>query len=73
MRNWTSEARAAHSALIRELKPWKKSTGPRTKNGKTKSKRNALKHGTRSEEWKQFLHALRLQKEFVRKVRAQDK
>lgn len=41
---WTPERRARQSALIRTWQPWKKSTGPKTPEGKTRSS-HALKHG----------------------------
>jgi hypothetical protein len=40
---WTAERRALQAALIRTWQPWKKSTGPRTPEGKSKSSRNAYK------------------------------
>lgn len=40
---WTAERRAQQAALIRTWQPWKKSTGPRTPEGKSKSSRNAHK------------------------------
>lgn len=48
MATWTPERRAAQAELIRRLKPWEKSTGPRTANGKAKAGRNSRKHGLRS-------------------------
>lgn len=44
---WTPLARARQAALIRERKPWLKSTGPRTAAGKARSSRNAHKGGWR--------------------------
>ena len=39
-RNWTPEARARQSALIRAWKPWERSTGATTPDGKAKSAQN---------------------------------
>jgi hypothetical protein len=40
---WTAERRARQAMLIHTWQPWKKSTGPRTLEGKSKSSRNAYK------------------------------
>ena len=42
-RKWTLEQRKRQSQLIRQWKPWEKSTGPRTPEGKENSKMNAVK------------------------------
>lgn len=42
---WTPERRARQAALIRAWKPWERSTGPRTPEGKAKASRNAYKGG----------------------------
>ena len=47
MNGWTPERRARMSAMIRNWKPWEKSTGPRTDEGKAVSSRNAFKGGYR--------------------------
>lgn len=41
MNGWTPERRARAAALIRSRKPWERSTGPRTPEGKARSSRNA--------------------------------
>jgi len=46
MRQWTKAEREQQSRLIRKIKPWKKSTGPRTFDGKEKSKMNAYQDGS---------------------------
>ncbi|MPZ46983.1 MAG: hypothetical protein GEV05_27185 [Betaproteobacteria bacterium] len=47
---WTQERRARQSALVRSWRPWGRSTGPRTDEGKARSSLNAWKHGARSAE-----------------------
>lgn len=42
---WTPERRVRQAELIRLWKPWEKSTGPRTPDGKAKAARNAWKGG----------------------------
>ncbi len=45
MRNWTPEQRQRQRELIQRWKPWEKSTGAKTLEGKAKSSRNATKRG----------------------------
>jgi hypothetical protein len=40
---WTDERRAKQAALIHRWKPWEKSTGAKTSEGKAKSARNAFR------------------------------
>jgi len=40
MPRWTDEARLKQSELIRKVRPWEKSTGPRTPKGKAISSKN---------------------------------
>lgn len=42
---WTTERRARQALLIRTWRPWEKSTGPRTDEGKARASRNAFKGG----------------------------
>lgn len=44
---WTPEARARQAELIRTWKPWTKSTGPRTAEGKAKAAQRGFKGGHR--------------------------
>ena len=44
----TPEHRALRAELIRRWKPWQKSTGPRSIEGKAKVSRNAFKGGQRA-------------------------
>jgi len=45
MTYWTEEKKKEQSERIRALKPWEKSTGPKTEEGRKTSSRNAFKHG----------------------------
>ena len=44
---WTPERRARQAELIKTWKPWQRSTGPRSPEGKAKSARNAYRSGFR--------------------------
>jgi hypothetical protein len=52
---WTPERRARQAELIRTWRPWQKSTGPRSVEGKAKAARNGDKGGA----WKVELADLR--------------
>ena len=43
MRNWTPEQRQRQRELIQRWKPWEKSTGAKTPEGKKRSSQNAYK------------------------------
>jgi hypothetical protein len=43
--SWTPKRRVRQTELIRQWRPWAKSTGPRTNEGKAKASRNAYKGG----------------------------
>ena len=45
---WTPERRARQAALIRTWRPWEKSTGPRSVEGKARTSRNGFKGGHRA-------------------------
>jgi hypothetical protein len=59
---WSPERRARQAELIRALKPWKKSTGPRTDAGKARCAANALKHGYRS---RAYIEAKRAERQLL--------
>ena len=50
---WTQERRARQAELIRQWRPWEKSTGPKTAEGKTVVSQNAYKGG-----WREVLRVL---------------
>ena len=68
MPRWTAQARAKQAAIIRQNKPWEKSTGPKTTAGKNRSAQNGFKHGFRSQEYLQLRRALIMQSNYVRTV-----
>jgi len=45
---WTPARRERQSHLIRTWRPWERSTGPKSAEGKRRSAKNAAKHGARS-------------------------
>ena len=45
MRHWTPEERLKQSEAIRRWKPWEKSTGAKTPQGRATSAKNATKSG----------------------------
>ena len=45
MRNWTHEERQRQRDLIQRWKPWMRSTGAKTPEGKKRSSQNAYKTG----------------------------
>ena len=46
---WTPERRAKQAELIRQWKPWAKSTGPKSTEGKQRVARNAWTGGNRAQ------------------------
>ena len=68
MRQWTEKERKRQACVIRRSKPWRKSTGPRTKAGKEKSKYNATKHNSRSASFIRMRKALAAQSAFLKSV-----
>jgi len=49
MNGWTPERKLKQQEAIHRWKPWNKSTGPRTANGRANSSQNAVKTGQSSE------------------------
>jgi hypothetical protein len=70
---WSPERRVRQAELIRRFAPWRHSTGPKTKAGKARCAKNALRHGSRSgsriRELQRIRYALRLAADNIRKVR----
>ena len=64
---WTLERRQRQAELIRRWKPWEKSTGPKSPEGKARSARSGYKGGTR-EILRELARALREQAEALKRV-----
>jgi hypothetical protein len=68
---WTPERRAKQAEAIRRNKPWAKSTGPRTAEGKATSSRNADK-GVNRELWRAWERASKARLKFLAHLIARD-
>ena len=69
MRHWTSEQRQRQRELIQRWKPWTKSTGAKTFEGKKRSAQNAFKTGKSleiREMIKQLNRVLKSQRQLLR-------
>jgi hypothetical protein len=73
-KGWSEERRARQAALIRGWSPWRRSTGPRTDEGKAISARNATRHGRSSRAFiarlRRIRRALRLAAHTLAVIRA---
>jgi hypothetical protein len=65
-KGWPPARRRAQAARMRAQKPWLRSTGPRTANGKARSRLNGYKHGLRSQAMRRLKSLLREQRRFMR-------
>ena len=61
---WTQEQRNRRAEAIKKWKPWEKSTGPRTPDGKAKVATNAYKGGI-NQELRQLAKLLRESKSII--------
>ena len=49
-KGWTPERRARQAALISSWRPWERSTGPRTEDGKARGSQNRFRGAHREEQ-----------------------
>ena len=57
-KGWSPERRQRQREAIQKWKPWDKSTGPKTKEGKTKAAANSHKHGLYDAHSRDLMRAL---------------
>jgi len=69
MNGWTPERRAKQSAMIHQWKPWEKSTGARTPEGKTRCSRNADKPNSFRRQLKEINALLKEHKALMQELR----
>jgi hypothetical protein len=62
--SWSDERRARMAEMVRTWAPWKRSTGPRSPEGKARSSRNAWKGGSRPT-MRDLARLLREQREYL--------
>ena len=72
-KGWTEERRRRQAEIIRQNKPWEKSTGPKTQKGKNRVALNALKHGRDSQMMRSYSAALTLNSHFVKQMQLASK
>lgn len=65
---WADERRKRQSELIRTWKPWEKSTGPKSAQGKMKAAKNSYKTGEYCHETHEVRRYLADQNRFLREV-----
>lgn len=65
MSGWTPERKARQATAIRRWKPWQRSTGPTTPEGKARASRNAYKGGF----WLELREMRRMVNEEIREAR----
>ncbi len=61
-KGWNKQRREKQAQNIQKTRPWTKTTGPRTPEGKAAITTNALKHGTRSATFITLRKTLRAQR-----------
>lgn len=67
-KKWTQERKQRQRDLINKTKPWLKSTGPRTADGKARASLNAFKHGLRSRQSDKMRTLIKLNAAFLAQI-----
>ena len=68
-RAWTKEQREKQAEIARARKPWLRSTGPKTEDGKDRIKMNNLKHGAFTRDMRELRRVLHKQRQFLTRVK----
>lgn len=63
---WTEERRQKQRERIMHNRPWEKSTGPKTAEGKLRSSLNSLTNGRRTRLSEDFLRLLKMHRELTK-------
>jgi len=71
-RPWPEKRRQKQAETCRKTKPWKHTTGPKTRTGKATSSQNALKSGLHTAEMRALRKALSKQTKFLRDLKIHD-
>ena len=69
-KHWTPEQRKRQSELIQRWKPWEKSTGPKSKDGKRTSAMRGLKTGEHTAEMRELRKMLAKNNQLLRSLMA---
>ncbi len=67
---WPLKKRAKMAETIKKHKPWLKSTGAKTPEGKATVSRNAYRHGFRSEDYKKLCVLLQDQAQLIKNIQS---
>lgn len=65
-KGWSERRKKQQACNARKQKPWTRSTGPRTAEGKAAASQNAFKHGFESADIRELKRVLRLQRAFLK-------
>jgi hypothetical protein len=63
---WTEERRKKQAEAIKRWKPWEKSTGPKTRQGKSRTRMNAYNYGGKLGDEQRLNEMARLNREFTK-------